>query len=202
MTVVRLSRGGLWLCSPVAIDDELAEALDALGPVAHLVGPNRLHHLYLAPARERYPEAELHLAPGLGDKRPELTPAHTLSSNVPRSWEADMDQRVLDGVPMFNEVAFLHRPSRTLILTDHLFHLDDGCPPSARVLGFVLGVRRAPGFPLDARLFFVRDREALARSLADVLAWDSDRIILTHGSIVETGGRAALREAYRFPIQS
>jgi hypothetical protein len=168
MTIVRLSDGTLWLCSPVAIDDELAATLDSLGPVAHLVGPNRFHHLQLGPARTRYPNASLHL------------------------------QRVLEGVPTFNEVAFLHRRSRTLILTDHLFNLDDSHPASVRAVGSMLGVRRAPGFPLDARLFFVRDREALARSIAEVLAWDFDRIVVTHGRIVETGGREVLRDAYRF----
>lgn len=198
MTVVRLSDGTLWLCSPVAIDDELAATLDALGPVAHLIGPNRFHHLQLGPAHARYPSASLHLAPGLDSKRPDLLPASTLSNEPPAPWRADLDQRVLDGVPTFNEVAFLHRRSRTLILTDHLFHLDDSHPPSTRVVGAMLGVRRAPGFPLDARLLFVRDREALARSIAELLTWDFDRIIVTHGRIVETGGRDVLRAAYRF----
>jgi hypothetical protein len=198
MTIVRLSDGTLWLCSPVAIDDELATTLDGLGPVAHLVGPNRFHHLQLGPARTRYPNASLHLAPGLGSKRPDLAPALTLSNEAPESWRADLDQRVLEGVPTFNEVAFLHRRSRTLILTDHLFNLDDSHPTSVRAVGSMLGVRRAPGFPLDARLFFVRDRDALARSIAEVLAWDFDRIVVTHGRIVETRGRDVLRDAYRF----
>jgi hypothetical protein len=79
-----------------------------------------------------------------------------------------------------------------------LFNLDDTHPASVRVVGTMLGVRRAPGFPLDARLFFVRDRAALARSIAELLTWDFDRIIVTHGRIVETGGRDVLRAAYRF----
>ena len=198
MSVVRLASGGLWLCSPVAIDDELAAELDALGPVEHLVGSNRFHHLFLGPGRERYPDAEMHLAPGLGDKQPKLEPALSLSNEAPASWQEDLEQCVLEGVPMFNEVAFLHRRSRTLILTDHLFHLDESCPAVARALGSMLGVRRKPGFPLDARLLFVRDRDALKRSLAKVLEWDFDRIVLTHGRIVEQGGRAVLQDAYRF----
>jgi hypothetical protein len=198
MTVVRLSDGTLWLCSPVAIDDELAAMLDALGPVAHLVGPNRFHHMQLGPTRTRYPNASLHLAPGLDAKRPDLLPALTLANEPPEAWRADLDQQVIDGVPTFNEVAFLHRRSRTLILTDHLFNLDDTHPPSMRLAGSMLGVRRAPGFPLDARLFFVRDRQALARSISELLTWDFDRIVVAHGRIVETGGRDVLRAAYRF----
>jgi hypothetical protein len=154
--------------------------------------------LHLADAQARYPEARIYLAPGLQEKRSDLTPAVTLTNDPPEGWAADLDQCVLDGVPTFNEVAFLHRASRTLILTDHLFHLDASSPAVARMLGVMLGVRRAPGFPLDARLFFVKDRDALSRSLKQVLSWDYDRVVLTHGRIVETGGKSAMRAAYRF----
>jgi hypothetical protein len=198
MTVVRLSSGALWLCSPVELDERLAAELDALGPVRHLVGPNRFHHLYLGDAQARYPDAQLHLAPGLAEKRPDLREAHTLSDEAPEAWVEDLDQLVLRGVPTFNEVAFLHRASRTLILTDHLFHLDESCPTVARAVGVTLGVRREPGFPLDAKLLFLRDRAALRACIETLLSWDFDRVVLTHGRIVETGGHEAMRRAYRF----
>ena len=83
MTVVRLSSGALWLCSPVELDDALAAQLNALGPVEHLVGPNRFHHLYLGTALESYPNAQLHLAPGLAEKRPDLEGGHTLADDAP-----------------------------------------------------------------------------------------------------------------------
>ena len=197
MTVVRLSTGGLWLCSPVTIDDALAEALAALGPVEHIVGPNRFHHLYLGPARERFPDAKLHLAPGLGDKRPDLTGAQALTATAPAAWASDLDQCVLEGVPTFNEVAFLHRATRTLVLTDHLFHLDGSVgTASTRLLGRLLGVHKAPGFPRDARYAFVKDKAALAASMQRVLTWDFDRVVLCHGRCVERDGRATLERAY------
>ena len=37
MTVIRLPDGGLWLHSPTPLDDGLRAAIDALGPVAHIV---------------------------------------------------------------------------------------------------------------------------------------------------------------------
>jgi hypothetical protein len=203
MTVVRLSSGELWLCSPVAIDDGLADALEALGPVAYVVGPNRYHHLHLGPTLKRFPDAVLHLAPGLADKRRDLPRGNTLSSTVPRAWATDLDQRVIEGVPTFNEVAFLHRRTRTLILTDHLFHLDRSVKPaSARLLGRMLGVHQAPGFPRDARVAFVKDEAALAASIRALLTWDFDRVILTHGRCVEEGGKAALAHAYASLLQA
>lgn len=197
MTVIKLAGGGLWLCSPVPMSDALAAELSALGPVEHVVGPNRFHHLHLGPALEHFADAKLHLAPGLADKRTDLRDPNTLTSTLPEAWAGDLDQRVLEGVPTFNEVAFLHRKTRTLILTDHLFHLDASCEPAAtRLLGRILGVRDAPAFPRDASHFFVKDKAALAASIRDVLAWDFDRVILTHGRCIDEGGKAALEKAY------
>jgi len=196
MSIVRLDDGRLWLCSPVPIDDELAGKLAELGPVGHLVAPNRFHHLYLAPAAKRYPDASAWLAPGLAKKRPELDSGETLSSEPPADWVGQIDQRVLEGVPMFNEVAFMHRASRSLILTDHLFHLDDSCEGVTWGLGRMLGVRKAPGFPRDAKALFIRDRALLRKSIDDVLSWDFDRIVITHGRLIGGDGPGNLQRAY------
>jgi len=42
MTVVRLADGTLFVHSPVALDRATRLALDALGPVRHVVAPNRV----------------------------------------------------------------------------------------------------------------------------------------------------------------
>jgi hypothetical protein len=41
-----------------------------------------------------------------------------------------------------------------------------------------------------------RDRKALRASIDRILAWDFDRVVVTHGEVLERGGRKALREAY------
>ena len=48
MVVVRLASGMLWVWSPIALSENLRKQVDALGRVAHLVSPNKIHHLYLA----------------------------------------------------------------------------------------------------------------------------------------------------------
>lgn len=47
MTVARLSHGGLWCHSPVAPQEQMFAALDALGPVQHLIAPNKLHYAHI-----------------------------------------------------------------------------------------------------------------------------------------------------------
>ena len=51
--------------------------------------------------------------------------------------------------------------------------------------------------PLPFRLGF-RDKAAARASVERILSWDFDRILLCHGPIVESGGKAVFREAYSF----
>ena len=44
--VVKLSDGSLWVHSPVNLDPELKAAMDALGPVKHIVTPNFEHNKF------------------------------------------------------------------------------------------------------------------------------------------------------------
>ena len=39
---------------------------------------------------------------------------------------------------------------------------------------------------------------ALPKSLDAILAWDFDRVVVTHGSVLRAGGRARLEEAFAF----
>src|SRR5262245_17442196 len=45
MVIARLPSGALWLWSPTAPEPALFAAVDELGPVEHLVSPNRLHYV-------------------------------------------------------------------------------------------------------------------------------------------------------------
>lgn len=65
MTLVRLRDGGLWCHSPIAPDAGLFAAVDALGPVRHLVSPNLLHYASIAAWEQRYPDAIAWVSPGV-----------------------------------------------------------------------------------------------------------------------------------------
>ncbi len=121
MTIVRLAGGGLWLYSPVEIDDGLAAQMAGLGDVAHIVAPNRYHHLFAGGAKQRYPKASIWGVPGLAEKRRDLVFDGVLSGNEP--WRDEMDGLVLTSVPKFNETVFFHRASRTLICADLIFNI-------------------------------------------------------------------------------
>ena len=57
--IVRLPSGDLWIWSPIELTAELRQAVEGLGRPAHLVSPNKIHHLFLAEWKKAWPGAKL-----------------------------------------------------------------------------------------------------------------------------------------------
>ena len=81
MAIVRLSTGKTWIWSPIALTEDLAVAVEAVGPVAHIVSPNKLHHLALSAWKMRWPEASVHAPPGLARKMKGFASMPNLATN-------------------------------------------------------------------------------------------------------------------------
>ncbi len=194
MTIVRLADGGLWLYSPVEIDDRLAAQLAELGGVAHIVAPNRYHHLFAGGAKQRYAQAALWAAPGLPEKRRDLAFDGVVSAADAR-WHGQLDAIVLTSVPKFNEVVFLHRASRTLICADLIFNIRRDDSFGTRLLYRMLGV-----YGRAAQSWYFRksiDRTAVGPQLDALLAWDFDRICMSHGDVLEGGAHEVFAQVVR-----
>ena len=185
MTVVRLADGALLLHSPIAIDAALAAELAALGPVRHLVAPNRFHHLFLAPAAARYPEASVFLAPGLAARLPALPGASELREKAAAAWSGELRLHVLAGAQRLGEAVFLHRPSATLLCSDLLFNVRHWDGP---LTGLALACFGTRGRLAASRVLHlvVRDRARFRASIAAIAAWDFRRIVMGHGEVYES----------------
>ena len=195
MTVIRLADGGLFLHSPTPIDDATRAAVDTLGPVRCIVAPNYVHHLHVGPWKDAYPEALLLGAPGLDGKRRDLRFDAILGDAPHPSYANSLEQVLLAGAPYMKEIAFFHRASHTLLLTDAAFHPTPASAFGVRFWTKLTAVR--DGFGPNALVrWFIRDRAAMRASIDHVLAWDFDRVTVTHGEVLESGGRAALARAY------
>lgn len=201
MTVVRLADGSLFLHSPVALDDALRAELQALGTPRYVVAPNRFHHLFAGAYRDVFPECRLYVAPGLPEKRPDLHYAAVLPAEASTPWLGEIDQELFAGLPMMNEVVFLHRASRTLLVCDLAFHLGPEAPWLTRVCFRLVGGYDRFGPTVVERLL-IRDRVAARASLERILAWDFDRVIVAHGKILEQGGREGMRRGYSWLMAS
>ncbi len=123
---------GLILVAPIPIDDALSAELAALAPVHTLIRPNLLHYKYLSAAKQRYPDAELLGAPRLAEKRPELAFDGVLTAD--RSPSPALDLLRISGADKLSEIVFLHKPSRTLVVTDLVFNIPKATAMSWLVL--------------------------------------------------------------------
>jgi len=88
MAVIRLSDGGLFVWSPVAASLELRAEIDTLGKVRFLVPPNSLHHVFLPEWRAAYPDAVLYAAPGLRQRRKDVSFDEDPGDEPARGWRS------------------------------------------------------------------------------------------------------------------
>lgn len=201
MTVVRLADGRLLLHSPIKPSPEVVDGVRALGDVAALVAPNRFHHLFAASWFEFFPAAKLYVAPGLETKRSDLPAAGVLSDSPEPLWAGVLEQVVLRGIPLTNEVVFYHPPSRTLVATDLAFHIGQESPALTQIVFRVSGAygKLAPTY-LERLL--IRDTAAFRTSLQRILDWPFERVVVAHGTVVESGGRRELALGYSWILDS
>jgi hypothetical protein len=189
MTVIEID-GALLLHSPIDIDPaELAP----LGTPRWLLSPNRMHHLYAGPWLERGLEGWA--APGLPKRRPDLRFDHVVEHEC-EPFGPEVLLIPLRCFSLTNEVVLLHRPTRTLVVTDLVFNISAAAPRATRAAMWTTGAY--PGCRASV-LERVGMRRAIARAeITSLLELDWDRLIPAHGEIVATGGKDALRGAYRW----
>ncbi|HEY9761193.1 MAG TPA: DUF4336 domain-containing protein [Trichocoleus sp.] len=149
MTVVRLERGGLLVYAPVAPTPEcirlMRELEDKYGAVKYVILPTVTgieHKVFVGPFARRFPKAQVFVAPdqwsfplnlplpwlGLPTNRTQVLPPE--SSTAP--FADQFDYAVLGpidlGLGPFVEVAFFHRSTRTLLVTDSIVSIPEEPP--------------------------------------------------------------------------
>lgn len=205
-TIVRLSDGALWVHSPTKLNDQLADALAALGPVTHFIAPNWIHYAYVHEWQARFPEALAWAAPGVARRAARNgLPGRfdeELGQEPPGQWVGEVDQMIVRGSNVHREAVFYHRASRTLILTDLIENFEkDNIPWWMRVILPLVGNLDPDGaMPRDMRFTFRKHRDLLREDLERMIAWAPDRVILAHGRWYETNGTAELRRAFRWAL--
>jgi hypothetical protein len=196
MAVARLADGNVWVWSPIALTEELADAVNAIGPVRCIVSPNKLHHLFLREWAQRWPDAQLYAPPGLARKKPGLCFHAELDDTPNPAWEADIDQAVFRGSFVMNEVMFFHRASRTAIVGDLIQRFPEtyvtGWKRMLLKVGGLLG--ESGGTPIDWRMSFLRHTPARA-ALQKVLAWNPQRLLIAHGMCAQTGATGIITKS-------
>jgi Domain of unknown function (DUF4336) len=196
MAIVRLSDGDVWVWSPIALTDELASSVEAIGPVKHIVSPNKIHHLFLNEWAERWPNARLYAPPGLARRKPEVHFAADLRDKPDPAWAADIDQVIFRGSFAMEEAVFFHRTSSTAIIGDliqrHAQEKMTGWKGLLMRLDSLVGEQGST--PLEWRASFLR-RAPTRAARQKVLDWKPKRLLIAHGECAQTGATEIIRNA-------
>jgi len=188
VTVMRLRSGEIVIHSTAPFTPSDVAAIGALGRPAMLVEPTLYH--------DTFTRHGLAAFPGVPCAAPEgLRGATAALPALSQRWPEELAVLELAGMPKLREHAVLHRPSRTLILADLVFNFGPDATSWTRwFFRWVSGITEFPGV---SRLFrsLIRDRAAFINSIDQLFRWDFDRIIVAHGEIIESGGKAQLRLA-------
>ncbi|KAI0320486.1 hypothetical protein OF83DRAFT_1162377 [Amylostereum chailletii] len=210
-TAIKLSDGGVWVLASTPLDEPTKKTIDNMGPVKYIIAADRVHYLYVAQFHKAYPEAKVLGVEPLLAKEEQL--GLKFSNCNPGAPHPDLfcTQFLTCTYSYFSgfhnkDVAFLHKPSRTLIQADLLFNFpateqySQSAWPFNRGLAF-LGLFGAitPFSSLHQKMAINmgRDKIAMRRDAKTVAEWDFDRIIPCHGDVIEKDGNKAWRAAYK-----
>lgn len=200
MTLVRLENQALLLYSPIEITAELSQAIDALGTVRWIVAPNGFHHLYLRSAMVAWPEAEVWASPILPTKRRNLSFTGVLDGKIAAPWGDQLSYLNIKGAPKMSEIVLFHKPSKTLIVTDLIFHIHQCKNLRTRLLFKIVGSYRKVAQSRVWRLI-VKDRQAASQSAAEVFGWNFQRVVMAHGEVLEVDARMQMAHALRWMLK-
>lgn len=201
MVVIRLRSGGLWLWSPTAPTPELFAELDALGPVEHLVSPNRLHYASISAWKQRYPRATAWASPGVRERARsqniDVPFDADLGDDAPPAWRDDLDQLIFRGSRFVEEVVFFHRASETLILADLVMTLErERIRPRLRWL-LALGGTMWPGqTPSEVRMTAWGRKPQARACYQHMMGWRPRRALVAHGRCYLEDATAQLERAF------
>ncbi|KDQ60115.1 hypothetical protein JAAARDRAFT_32487 [Jaapia argillacea MUCL 33604] len=203
-TAIKLSNGHVWVLASTPLSEETKSTIDAMGEVKYIVSPDSLHHLFLAEFKKAYPEAKLiGVAPLVERKKAEgltLDGAYGADpADTKYGFEDDISACHFPGHAN-SDVAFLHKPSKTLIEADLLFNLpatEQYSKSKSSASNFIAN-RLNPFSGLHKTLIggVIKDKVTMTRDAKTVESWDFDRIIPCHGDVIETGGKKAWQSAY------
>ena len=145
MTVIRLNDGSLWVHDPIAPTEECVELLRELGgEVKYAVLSTTMyeHKIFAAPFQRAFKSCALWVAPGqfsfpldLPNQFFGIFPSGTLGdARNPPPWEDEIESELLSlpalgyGFYRYNECAFFHKASKSVLITDAAVYVGDTAP--------------------------------------------------------------------------
>ena len=200
MTVIKLRGGEILIHSPCAFDEALKAEIAALGRVAAIIAPGNFHWLHVRSCQQAFPGAVTYICPGV-EKRSKgaLAFDEVLTDDAPALWASELAQVLLQGTRVMREVVFFHHASSTLILVDLVENVTATTPGTnwfLRLLFRAIGMWNTPSPAPEYRLGW-GDKELVGQCMERILAWDFERVILSHGDLITRDAKHVVRHSWR-----
>jgi hypothetical protein len=205
MTVVRLSNADLFLHSPIAFDSALADCLQTMGKVRHLVSPNQFHYAHIGEWSRAFPQAVTWASPRVrGRARSRGIDVHfdrDVGPEAPPEWRDEIDQTAVPG-GIFGEIVFFHKSSKTLILADTMINLElDKIRQPWRFAAKLTGMHYPRGqIFFGMRLPLLLQRRSTRAAAQKILSWKPECIILSHGRCFDSSGSAIVERVLGWAV--
>ncbi|EJT99465.1 hypothetical protein DACRYDRAFT_110186 [Dacryopinax primogenitus] len=200
-TAIKLNSGEVWVFVSTPLSDDTKSTLDSMGIVKYLVTPDALHTLYISEYHKAYPNAKCIGVEPLIHKKKDINwaGAYGFAEGTTYGYEDELRACYFSGFQN-KDVAFLHIPSKTLIVADLLFNLPGKEQYSkSKQSGhsiFTSGLNPYSGFYKRFLNSVTSDKAAMGRDAKTVASWDFERIIPCHGDVIEGKGKEAWTRAY------
>ena len=206
MTVIRLQDGDLLLHSPVHYSDELRNALQQLGRIRYLVAPSIAHWVHIMSWQQAVPDTITAAVPGLSSRRAVrrlgLRIDHELIEGLPGVSTSEIEV-ILVSAAFFVEAAILHKPTRTLVLTDLVQNLTShDLPPGLRLLARCFGNAAPDGkAPVYLRMLMRLGGRSAKVAAARMIAFAPECVLFAHGECFTEHATARLRRSLHWLTQ-
>ncbi|HEX4405214.1 MAG TPA: DUF4336 domain-containing protein [Polyangia bacterium] len=199
MTIIKLRSGEVLIHSPCAFDASLTAEVAALGRVAAIIAPGNFHWLNVRSCQQAFPDAVTYVCPGVEKRAKGLAFDFVLGDEAAPLWADELLQVALQGTLVMREVAFFHPASRTLILVDLVENFTSATPGTNVFLQLVfraLGMWNRPS-PAPEYRFAWGDKARVRERLERIVAWDFERVILSHGDLITRNAKTIVAQAWR-----
>ena len=199
MTVMQVGGNRLAVHSAIRMSEPDMEQLDALGRVAYVIAPNPFHASEAPWYAERYPDAKVLVPEGtrLRQQR-RMRVDGTIENGWPAELAAELRALLIEGLRV-PETAYWHVGSKTLVVTDLVMNYgDDHFTGIGKVLMRWNGIVGRFGPSRLLRHGFIKDKGKLRGSLELLQRWDFERVVMSHGEVLESGVKERMTEAFRF----
>jgi hypothetical protein len=196
MTCIQLADNSFWLHSPTRYDRQTYDEVTGLGKIKYLITPSLMHNLFIMDWKQQDTSAQI-LAPAKAKK----VDADINMDGMPEQelnalFLNEISCIAVNGIPMLQEYAFIHHASKTLILTDLAFNFGRDVKGWAGVFLKLYGAYNKFGPTITIRSL-VRDKQAFRDSIATIAEQDFERIIVSHGGVVEQDGKEVFKTAFQ-----